>query len=236
MSARLLACALAALAFASPADAAQRNFTVTDFSRIRIDGPYSVQLKTGVSPFAKATGSGSAIDGISVQVEGQTLIVRKDPSAWGGYPGEAPGPIEISVGTHDLSNIWLNGSGSLKVNAAKGPSLGIGLAGSGTIAVDQIAVDTLEVSLVGTGSAVLGGTANEAHAAVSGTSALNAHSLTVKNATIGADGASVVKLTATNTAKVSTRGTTTIDLGGGPSCTVTAAGAAVVTGCRKRPD
>jgi hypothetical protein len=235
MSFRLLAFAAAALALPPPAGAAERSLTVTDFSEIRIDGPYTVQLTTGVSPFAKVTGSPAAIDGISVEIEGQTLVIHKDPSGWGGYPGEAPGPVEISAGTHDLSTVWINGAGNLKVNAVDGPSLDISLGGSGTIGVGQITVDQLSIGLAGTGTAMLAGTANEAHAMVRGTSSLDARSLTVKNATIGADGAAVVKLTATNTAKVNTQGMTTVDLGGSPSCTVTAAGSAVVSGCRKQP-
>lgn len=232
MSLRLLASAFVAFAVAAPVSAAERNYTVTDFNRIRIDGPYSVQLTTGVSPFAKASGSQSALDAISIDVQGQTLIVRKNLSGWGGYPGEAPGPVQISIGTHDLFKIWLNGAGSLKVNAARGQSLDVSVAGSGSVSVDQLKVDTLNVVLVGTGSAVLGGTANALRAMVSGTSALGAHALTVKDATIGADGPAMVKLTATNTAKVDAQGTATVDLAGKPSCTVAASGSAVVTGCR----
>jgi hypothetical protein len=236
MSARLFAFAAAACVLASPAAAAERNFTVTDFRKIRIDGPYTVQLKTGVSPFARVTGSSAAIDGISLEVQGQTLIVHKNPSGWGGYPGAGPGPVEISVGTHDLTNIWINGAGNLKANAVDGPSLDISLGGSGTIAIGQVTVDKLSVGLAGTGTAMLAGTANEASAMIRGTSSLNARSLTVKNAVIGADGAAVVALTAINTAKVNTQGMTTVDLGGNPSCTLNAAGSAVVTGCRKQPN
>ncbi len=90
---------------------------VTDFTRIRVDGPYSVKLTTGVPPSAKATGSSAALDAISVDVEGQTLVIRKNQSGWGGFPGDNPGPVTIAVGTHDLTAIWLNGSGGLKVDA-----------------------------------------------------------------------------------------------------------------------
>ena len=45
------------LAIAAPAHAADRNFGVTSFTKIRISGPYRVSLATGVAPFAKASGS-----------------------------------------------------------------------------------------------------------------------------------------------------------------------------------
>lgn len=234
MSLRLPAFAFAALAFALPASAAERNFMVTDFTKIRVDGPFSVKLTTGVAPSAKATGSSAALDNLSVQVEGQTLVIRKSQSGWGGFPGDNPGPVTIAVGTHDLTAIWLNGSGGLKVNSVRGPSLDISLVGAGSVAIDKVAVDHVGAGLSGSGSVVLAGTANEAAATASGTSALDAHALTVKNATIGASGAGVVKLTATNTVKVNGEGAVTVDLSGKPSCTLNVDGPASVTGCRER--
>jgi hypothetical protein len=234
MSLRLLAFAAALAAVASPAWTAERNFMVTDFTRIRVDGPYSVKLATGVPPSAKASGSSTALDNLSVQVEGQTLIIRKSRSGWGGFPGDNPGPVTILVGTHDLTTIWLNGSGGLRVNAVDGPSLDISVVGAGSVSDDKLKVDHVGVGVSGSGSAVLSGTANEAAATVSGTFSVGAQALTVKNATIGASGAGVVKLTATNTVKVNGEGAVTVELSGNPSCTLNLEGPASVTGCRVR--
>ena len=75
MNRHLLAAALAAVAAAVPASAAERNYTVTGFDRVRLDGPYRVRMTTGVAPFARATGSSAALDSISIEVQGQTLNV-----------------------------------------------------------------------------------------------------------------------------------------------------------------
>jgi hypothetical protein len=232
MSLHLPFLALAALATASPALAAQRNFTVTDFSRVRVDGPYRVQLATGVAPYAKASGSPAALDGVSIEVQGQTLIVRKNPSSWGGYPGESPGPVEISVGTHDLTNVWLNGAGALKVDAVRGQSLDLSLVGAGSVAIDGLQVDRLNVGVTGSGSAILAGKVAQATAIVRGTGMLDASALTAKDARVGAEGSAVVRLAATGTARVDSQGTATVEMSGGPSCTVKATGSAVVSGCR----
>ena len=232
MSLRLLAFACATIAFALPASAAERNFMVTDFTRIRIDGPYSVKLTTGAPPSAKATGSSSALDKLSVEVEGQTLVIRKSESGWGGFPGDNPGPVTIAVGTHDLTAIWLNGSGGLKVNSVKGPSLDISLVGAGSVAVEKVTVDHVGVGASGSGSVILSGTVSDAAATASGTSSIDAHALTAKNATIGASGAAVIKLAASNTVKVNGEGAVTVDLAGKPSCTLSLEGPASVTGCR----
>ncbi len=232
MSLRFLLFVISAFLAAVPVAAAERSFSVTDFTRVRVDGPYNVQLTTGVAPFAKANGSPTAINAISIEVEGRTLVVRKSPSSWGGYPGQSPGPVEISVGTHDVSTLWLNGSGKLNVNRVKGQSFDLSLVGSGSVDVRDLAVDRLTAGITGSGSVTLAGTAAGAKTIVRGTGTLNASGLKVKDADIGADGSAVVKLTVSGTAKIDTQGTATVALAGRPACTVHASGSAVVSGCR----
>ncbi|HET7316072.1 MAG TPA: DUF2807 domain-containing protein [Sphingomicrobium sp.] len=231
MNRHLLAAACAAAAVAAPGYAAERHFSVTDFNRVRVDGPYRVKLTTGVSPFATASGSPAAINGVSVEVQGTTLVVRANTSSWGGYPGQSPGPVEINAGTHDLTDVWLNGAGALAIDKAKGLTFGVSVQGPGSVTIDKLAVDRLDAGLSGSGSAVLGGKAAQVTAIARGTATFDGTNLIAKDATIGAEGTSVVKLNATGTAKVDTRGTSTVVLGGGPACTVKAAGSATVSGC-----
>ena len=225
--------ALLALALiAGPADAAVRSFTVTGFDRIRIDGPYRVKLTTNVAPFAKASGSQAALDGISIEVQGRTLVIRRNASASTGYPGQSPGAVEIAVGTHELSNAWLNGSGGLSIDQLRGPSFNLVVNGTGSAEIGRVAVDRLNVGLAGTASARFSGNAAEATTIVRGMSAFDGSSLTARNATVAAEGAAAIRLTVTGTAKVDARGPATVELGGRPACTTRAEGAAEVRGCR----
>ena len=216
---------------ASPAIGAERNFSVNSFDRIRVDGPYKVKMTTGVPPFAVAKGSAGAIDKISVAVEGRTLVVRSNPGSWGGYPGDAPGPVEVEVGTHELSQIWVNGPGTLAVDRVRGLTFDLALQGSGSIAIGDADVDQMKIGISGSGSVTIAGKAPRLSAIVRGTSTLDAAGLTTKDALVGAEGPSEVKLVATATAKVDARGLTNVSVGGNPSCTVKAEGSAVVTGC-----
>ena len=227
-----LAFAFAAFAAAAPASAADRTYTVTQFTRIRVDGGYSVKLKTGVSPFARATGSQSAVDGVTVEVQGETLVVRHDPSAWGGYPGQRPGPVEISVGTHDLGTALVNGTGSLAIDKVRGLSFQLSVQGSGLASIDTVAVDKLQADITGSGSIKLGGAAADVRLGVNGAGSIDAASLSAKDARIQAAGDAVVKLTATNTAEIRTFGTASVELAGKPACTVHASGSSTVSGCR----
>jgi hypothetical protein len=223
---------LAALA-AAPANAATRNFGVSGFDRIRVDGPFKVKLATGVAPFATASGgSPAALDSVTIDVQGRTLVVRSNRSSWSGYPGETKGPVEISIGTHDLTAAYLNGSGTLAIDKAKGLSFELSVQGAGSASIGSVAVDQLKVGISGTASATIAGTAPKLTAIVRGISALDASRLVSKDAVIGAQGSATVRANVSNSVKIDVQGPATIELAGKPACTVKSAGSASISGCR----
>ncbi len=112
-------------AVAAPAGASTRNFGITSFEKVRVDGPFKVTVTTGVAPFARANGSSAALDRVAVDVEGNTLIVHSNVNSWSGYPGHDVGPVEVVIGTHDLSAAWLNGSATLSIDRVRGLSFGL---------------------------------------------------------------------------------------------------------------
>jgi hypothetical protein len=224
--------ASASLALAAPAGAATRTFGITSFTKVRVEGPFKVTLATGVAPFAKATGSTTALDRVAIDVRGDTLVVQTNPSAWGGYPGENPGPVEISVGTHDLTNAALTGAGSLAISRVKGLSFALSVQGSGSAQIDDVAADQLEVNLAGTANARLNGHAFKLTALVRGLSSIDAAKLTTPDAHITADGSATIDVDVTDTARVDAWGPATIRLSGRPSCTLKVSGSTTVSGCR----
>lgn len=227
----LLAAFAVSLALAAPATAATRNFGISSFTKVRVVGPYKVNLATGVAPFAKATGSPAAIDRVAVETQGDTLVIRANPS-WGGYPGSDPGPVEISVGTHDLTSATLFGPGLLSIDRVKGLSFALNVQGSGSGEIGQVAADQMTVTVEGSGNAKLGGETKKLTALIRGVSSLDAKGLTTPNAAISADGTATVDANVTDTARVDGWGTATIRLTGRPSCTVKASGSTSVSGCK----
>jgi hypothetical protein len=226
--------ALAALLLlAAPAGAATRTYTVPSFDHIRVDGPYQVSLKTNVAPFARASGSQQALDAVSIKVEGNTLIVRSNPSgAWGGYPGQERGPVTIEIGTPDLANALVNGAGTLNIDRVKGLKFNFSVQGSGMLTIAHADVDQMRALLDGSASARLGGQAANVNASIRGTSTFDAESLAIKDVTIAAEGPTVVRANVSNSAKIDARGLTTVAITGGAACTVKTEGSATVTGCR----
>lgn len=220
------------LPLAAPSAAAERNFGINGFDRIRVDGPYRVRVATGTPPFAKASGSAAAIDRVAIDVQGRTLIVHSSRSGWGGYPGADQGPVEIELGTYELSAAWLNGAGTLKIDRVKGLSFDLSVQGSGAAGIDRAEVDQLRVSLAGTGTAAVAGQAGKLTAVVRGISTLEGSGLTAKDATIGAEGPATVRAHVINEATINGSGVATVTLTGSPACTAKLSGSASVSGCR----
>jgi hypothetical protein len=227
-----LAATLFVSMLAAPAGAATRNFGITSFEKVRVDGPFNVSLATGVAPFARASGSQAALDRVAIEVRGNTLVVHNNLSSWGGYPGKDAGPVEVSLGTHDLSTAWINGSGVIDINRVKGLSFDLSVQGSAAGTIDQVNVDQLNVSIVGTASANLAGQAAKLTAVVRGISTLDAANLQIKDATIGAEGAATVNANVSNSVTVDASGPATVRLDGRPACTLRVSGSSSVSGCR----
>jgi len=223
---------LAAVALlTAPSHAATRNYGVEGFDRIRVDGPFKVKLTTGVAPFAKASGSAMALDRVALDLQGRTRVVHVNQSSWGGYPGAAPGPVEIALGTHELSGAAVNGSGSLEINRIAGLKFDLAVEGSGDATVGASDVDQLRITLFGNASTTVSGRGATLTAFQRGITSLNAAGLTIKDATIGAEGGSTTSAAVTNSARITASGSATVTLTGNPSCTVRANGSASVSGC-----
>jgi len=218
---------LAAAILASPAHAADRTYSVTNFDQVRVQGPYKVRLVTGVAPYARASGSIQGLDGISIDVSSQILTIRRNSSTSSGYPGQPAGPVEIEIGGHDLRSASIVGSGSLDISAVRGLTFSLTLEGAGAARVGK-----LKLWIAGSASAALSGTAKSATFLVRGTSALDAVGLTVKDAVIGAEGPAVIRANVSNAAKVTAQGVSQVMLEGAPACTVKTSGSATVDGCQ----
>lgn len=224
----MLALASAA-AVAAPAAAAQRTYSVTDFDRVVLEGPYSVRLSVGrTSSSASANGSQDALDRVSVDVVGRTLRIRPNRSAWGGYPGAATAPATIEIATRELRAATVTGAGSLSIDRLSGLRIDLSLEGSGRIAAPAVDADVLSVGTIGSGRIELGGTARELRAQVHGWADLDASALTAQGATLVTDSAGRIAATVAREANVTASGIGEVEIGGTAACTVRGLSAAQV--------
>ena len=217
---------------AAPLSAAQRNYSVTDFTRVRVEGPFAVTVKTDTAPFARATGTPRALDRVSLRVDGRTLIIRTDRSAWGGNPDEDAGPVTISVGTHDVEQASLTGPGTIAIDRVRGLDFSLSSYGSGAVSIADVQSDRLRVFSQGAGSARLAGKTKQLNATQDGPGLIDASALVAHDATLSALGPASLRATVGNSVRLTAGGTATITLEGDPVCERKVSGSAVVTGCR----
>jgi hypothetical protein len=218
---RIMPFFLACAAAAAPAAAAERRFTVTDFDRVQVEGPFEVVLVTGKAPSAVAIAdSQAALDRLSVDVQGRTLRVRANASAWGGYPGKSAGSARLTLSTHDVSAVTVAGSAVLDVNRVRAMRFDAALSGTGRLGIGSVDVDTLMVGLIGSGTIAVAGKAKALRATVQGAGNFEASGLVVEDLDLNAATTGTVAVTARRTAKVTSQGAGEVHVLGKPACTI----------------
>ena len=216
---RTLPLAFVAL-LATPAAAAERRYSVTDFDRIQVEGPFRVTLTTGKGASAVASGDPQAIERVSIEVQSRLLKIRPNRSAWGGYPGQDAGAVSLAITTPALRGATVIGSGTLNIDKAKAMKFDAALSGSGRIGIGSVEADMLNLGLVGADT--LG------RATISGSGDLDAAGLRSEDAEISADTSGRIALTVRRSAKVTTTGAGEVTIGGTPACTVANRGVGIV--------
>ena len=165
---RILLAFAALAAAAAPAAAAERRYSVTDFERVVVEGPYVVRLSAGRSSTATASGSQAALDRVSIDVSGQTLRIRRNRNQWGGTPGAQEGPLEIELTTRTLRSARVIGPGRLELDRIEGLRVDLVVEGSGTLRVAEVEADNLSLGLAGAGRIELAGAVESLTAHVQG--------------------------------------------------------------------
>jgi hypothetical protein len=228
---RPLLLALLLLGLESSVLAATRGFTVTSFDRIRVAGPFTVDLRTGPGSSARAEGPARGLDRLRVEVQGGTLIISADRTGsvgWTSGEGSELGQVVVTVTTPGLAAASLTGSGVLAIDRIKAASFSLTLNGSGEVAVGTIEADKLMLAVTGTGQARIAGKAAQARIVLQGSADIDGSKLVVVDADVTVAGSGDLAIAATRTAKVTADGAGDVTVLGNPACTVRATGAGEV--------
>lgn len=208
--------------------AAERRFSVTDFDRIRLIGPFSVTLETGKSPTARAIGSSESLEQISLEIQGRLLTIKPNRSAWGGWPGDKPVAARVSLSGPMIRGVSLEGAGVLKITRIKGTHVTLSVQGSGVLEAPLVETDRLDISSSGAGSVTVGGSAKSLMLLTRGSGSIDATALKVSDAQITWESAGNLSVTVARAAKVTSIGSGIVTIIGNPACTVSTLGAGEV--------
>jgi hypothetical protein len=216
---RALALLLLALV-AAPLSAAERRYPVTDFDRIEVDGPYVVRLTTGRTSLAVANGPQAGLDRLTVEVNGQTLRIRRNRNGWTGTPGGQQGQVEIVVTARTLRSARLIGPGRLEIDRLTGLRADLGVEGSGELVVNNIATDALNLRLVGAGRLQARGRTGTLNAVFEGSGNVDAGQLLAQDVVVATTSFGTVALNAARTARITANGRGEVTVAGRPACTL----------------
>ncbi|NYT42386.1 DUF2807 domain-containing protein [Sphingomonas sp. R-74633] len=179
------------LGAAAPGD--ERVVMVTGFDRLRVDGPFTVEVVPG-SPGVTISGDRAAIDRVGVRVEAGTLAINAGTAGWQTSAGKAASGARIRVSVPGLRVVQTNGGTVMKVAALVGNRIDVSLNGSGRIDVAKVDAQELSVTMAGGGAIALAGAVLHLRVRLYGSTSLDAEKLTSADAVLvsGSSGALTV--------------------------------------------
>ena len=214
---------LALIALAAPAHAADRSYVVTNFDRVRVDGPYSVQVEVGTGGGAAASASGDdrALGDLDISVNGGTLTVRKGSQGWG-ERGKASGPPPVIIlRTPAVRGATVVGGAKLALNGRlRTARLDVQITGAGTIDARGVDADDVVVTVIGNGNVALAGRTARARFSTNGGGSIAATALDAGEIVVTLEGAGETRASARYLADLTNKGLGLIAVAGKPKCTV----------------
>jgi len=213
---------LVLLAFTAPAHAADRSYVVTNFDRVRVDGPYSVQVEVGTGgAAASASGSDAALGDLDISVNGGTLTVRKGSQGWG-ERGKASGPPPvITLRTPAVRSATVVGGAKLAlVGTLRTTRLDVQVTGAGAIDARGVDADDVVVNVIGNGNVALTGRTTRARFSTNGGGSIAATALDASEIVVTLEGAGETRASARYLADLTNKGLGLIAVTGNPKCTI----------------
>lgn len=223
----LLFLALASLV-AAPALADRRGYSVTSFTRLRLEGPVTLKIEVGGSPAGYAEGDREAIDRIRVDNGGDQLLVSIDRSNWMGEERHGIGKGVLHISTPSIEALSVIGAGDVTIDRVPGSRFTLILTGAGRADIGGIAVDQLVVGINGAGTARLTGHASQLRIRSQGEGEVDGAALSTQDADTSLIGAGTIRLRSERTARNLLKGSGTIIIDGKPACTGTSEGSGQV--------
>ena len=177
-----LALASMTLLLGATAPGDERVVMVTGFDRLRVDGPFQVDVIPG-PPGVTITGPGAAIDAVKAQVEAGTLVVNAGLQSWESAGGKIASAARIRVSVPALRGVRANGA-MLNIATLAGDRLDLSLNGAGRIDIGRVDALDLNVTSVGAGTIALKGGAQHLRVRLYGSSVLDGAAFTAGDAVL----------------------------------------------------
>lgn len=224
---------LAMLLAPGAAAAASRSYSVGSFERVRVDGPFRVEIRTGASPGVAVEADQALLDRIEIVLEGETLAVRYrvGQSSERGPSQRADAPTVVRLSTGAVHTLLVGPGAEVTLDRARGQRVDLSVTGAGVLTVAAAEADQLGATVIGAGSITLAGHAGRARLLTDGAGTIDAGALVANDLTVRLDGSGETRAAARYTAQVTDTGLGKVTVTGAAKCTVAApAGGQVACG------
>jgi hypothetical protein len=208
-----------------------RNYNVGNFRQIEVAGPYEVNVRTGSGPTVSAQGSEKLLDGTSVAVEGDKLVIKPEHSGGGLFNlgRSTHGKATFTITVPQLSGAEIAGSGDINVDKVSGPAFTGSVAGSGDVDVGAMDVQSLKLQIGGSGDIKAGaGKAQSGEYQIGGSGDIDASGIQTQQIKVSIAGSGGVKARSSGAADISIMGAGDVSVTGGAKCNVSKMGSGSV--------
>ncbi len=197
----------------------ERVVMVTGFDRLRVDGPFAVEVVPG-SAGVTISGDRAAIDAVGVRVQAGTLILNSGLNSWESAEGKLAGGARIRVTVPGLRVVQTNGGTRLRVAEMRGDRLDISQNGDGRIELAAVDAQDIGVTLAGSGTILLSGTALHTRVRLYGASNLDATGFTTADAQLISGSSGTLAMNVRYNARINATSSGVVRVLGNAKCTV----------------
>jgi hypothetical protein len=189
---------------------ATRKARFTEITAINLSLSADVILVADSTGTVKIEGESNIIEAIVLEQKGTKLTIKSDPCF------SSNKPITITIPMKTVSDLQINGSGSIKSrNKLSASDLELGINGSGDIDV-EVDVANVMSKINGSGNVILKGAAQRHKIEINGSGNLEAENFPTGNVAITVNGSGDCKVMATTALGIKIRGSGSVYYSGAP--------------------
>jgi hypothetical protein len=189
---------------------ATRTAKFTEITAVNLSLSADVKLVADSSGMVKIEGESNIIEAIILELQGTKLRITSEPCF------SSNKPITITIPMKTVTDLQINGSGSIKSTSKIGASdLELGINGSGDIDLEVDAAN-VKSDINGSGNIILKGAAQRHKIEVNGSGNLEAENFATGNVSITVNGSGDCKVMATTALSIKIRGSGNVYYSGAP--------------------
>ena len=215
------------LAAAAPAD--ERSYMLTGFDRLRVEGPFEIEVAPG-SPRAAASGDRRTLDQLSIRVDAGTLMINSGA----GGTARPEGTFRIRVSAPALRMATVTDGAKVRIAALRADRLDLSVNAGSSPDVASLSTTELRATLTGESAMTLAGTATRLRVRNLGTGSSGAPLLIAEDADLVTQGDRGIRVHVRYTAHATALGDGAILITGQPRCTTKGSGPITCAGTKPR--